>query len=68
LREADAHAEEKLQRAYEVLDQAVNDHAFPGGVLAVGYQDELIVTNSAGKRMTQNRPPSMWIRFTMPRR
>jgi CubicO group peptidase (beta-lactamase class C family) len=43
LREADAQSEEKLRRAYDVLDQAVADHAFPGGVLAVGYQDELIV-------------------------
>ncbi len=43
LREADAKAEAKLQRAYDVLDQAVADRAFPGGVLAVGYQNELIV-------------------------
>src|SRR4029077_8881158 len=43
LREADATSEAKLQRAYDVLDQAVADHAFPGGVLAVGYQGELIV-------------------------
>jgi beta-glucosidase-like glycosyl hydrolase/CubicO group peptidase (beta-lactamase class C family) len=43
LREADAQSEAKLQPAYDVLDKAVADHAFPGGVLAVGYQDELIV-------------------------
>ena len=43
LREADERSEAKLQRAYDVLDQAVADHAFPGGVLAVGYKDELIV-------------------------
>jgi beta-N-acetylhexosaminidase len=43
LREASSQDEDKLQRAYNVLDQAVSDHAFPGGVLAVGYNDELIV-------------------------
>lgn len=31
----------KLTRAYELLDRAVADRAFPGGVLAVGYRDEL---------------------------
>ena len=43
LREASSQEEDKLQRAYDVLNQAVADHAFPGGVLAVGYRDELIV-------------------------
>jgi beta-N-acetylhexosaminidase len=43
LREAGSSDEGKLQRAYDVLDQAVADHAFPGGVLAVGYRGELIV-------------------------
>ncbi len=43
LREANERSEAKLQRAYDVLNQAVADHAFPGGVLAVGYKDELIV-------------------------
>jgi beta-N-acetylhexosaminidase len=43
LREADAKTEEELQRAYDVLNRAVADHAFPGGVLAVGYRNELVV-------------------------
>jgi beta-N-acetylhexosaminidase len=43
LREADNQSESKLQRAYGLLDQAVADHVFPGGVLAVGYQGDLIV-------------------------
>ena len=38
-----AGADAKLKPAYDVLDRAVADHAFPGGVLAVGYQDELTV-------------------------
>lgn len=43
LRQASPQDESKLQRAYDVLDQAVADRAFPGGVLAVGYQNELMV-------------------------
>jgi beta-N-acetylhexosaminidase len=43
LRDATGAEEARLQRAYDVLDQAVNDRAFPGGVLAVGYKNELIV-------------------------
>ena len=58
LREVDAHAEEKLQRAYGVLDQAVNDHAFPGGVLAVGYQDELIV-HEFGRQTYDAKSPAV---------
>ena len=36
-------ADSKLKPAYDVLDRAVADHAFPGGVLAVGYRGELSV-------------------------
>jgi CubicO group peptidase (beta-lactamase class C family) len=43
LRVAGAQSQVKLQGAYDVLDRAVTDHAFPGGVLAVGYQGELSV-------------------------
>jgi CubicO group peptidase (beta-lactamase class C family) len=43
LREANEKSEAKLQHAYDVLDRAVADHAFPGGVLAVGSHGELIV-------------------------
>jgi beta-N-acetylhexosaminidase len=43
LREASSQDEDKLQPAYDVLARAAADHAFPGGVLAVGYKDELIV-------------------------
>ena len=32
-----------LKPAYDVLDRAVTDHAFPGGVLAIGYQNQLLV-------------------------
>jgi beta-N-acetylhexosaminidase len=43
LRGANAAAESRLKPAYDVLDRAVADHAFPGGVLAVGYRGELQV-------------------------
>src|SRR6202163_1607338 len=36
-------ADAKLKPAYELLDRAVADHAFPGGVLAVGLRAELLV-------------------------
>jgi beta-N-acetylhexosaminidase len=32
--------ESKLAAAYDLLDRSVADHAFPGGVLAVGCKDE----------------------------
>jgi beta-N-acetylhexosaminidase len=32
-----------LEPAYEVLDRAIADDAFPGGVLAVGWNDQLAV-------------------------
>jgi CubicO group peptidase (beta-lactamase class C family) len=34
---------QKLKPAYDVLDRAIADRAFPGGVLAVGYRGELSV-------------------------
>jgi len=41
LRPAGREMDAKLTRAYELLDRAVADRAFPGGVLAVGYRGEL---------------------------
>ena len=58
LREATSQEEEKLRRAYDVLDQAVADHAFPGGVLAVGYQDELIV-HEFGRQTYDAKSPAV---------
>src|SRR5579862_9877008 len=43
VRAAGAKTDSKLKPAYDILDRAVADHAFPGGVLAVGYQGELEV-------------------------
>src|SRR6202140_720052 len=58
LREADERSEAKLQRAYDVLNQAVADHAFPGGVLAVGYKDELIV-HEFGRQTYDAKSPAV---------
>jgi beta-N-acetylhexosaminidase len=41
LRPAPSAMENRLKPAYELLDRAVADGAFPGGVLAVGLNDEL---------------------------
>jgi beta-N-acetylhexosaminidase len=43
LRVAPASEAAKLQPAFQILDRAVADGAFPGGVLAVGWQGQLIV-------------------------
>jgi beta-glucosidase-like glycosyl hydrolase/CubicO group peptidase (beta-lactamase class C family) len=58
LREAGAQSETKLQRAYDVLEQAVADHAFPGGVLAVGYQNELVV-HEFGRQTYDAKSPAV---------
>jgi beta-glucosidase-like glycosyl hydrolase/CubicO group peptidase (beta-lactamase class C family) len=56
LREAGAQQQAKLQRAFDVLDRAVADHAFPGGVLAVGYQGELAVHEFGRQTYDMNSP------------
>src|SRR6202011_6218615 len=43
LRAGETNADAKLKPAYDLLDRAVADHAFPGGVLAVGLRAELLV-------------------------
>jgi beta-N-acetylhexosaminidase len=43
LRAAGATTDSKLKPAFDILDRAVSDHAFPGGILAVGYQGEVEV-------------------------
>jgi beta-N-acetylhexosaminidase len=58
LHEADAKSESKLQRAYDVLEQAVTDHAVPGGVLAIGYQGELIV-HEFGRQTYDAKSPAV---------
>src|SRR5215469_11470832 len=40
LQPMDARQDAKLQPAYEVVEKAVKDKAFPGATLAVGYRDQ----------------------------
>ncbi|HEX4642065.1 MAG TPA: serine hydrolase, partial [Candidatus Acidoferrales bacterium] len=58
LREATSKEEDKLQPAYEVLNRAVADHAFPGGVLAVGYKNELTV-HEFGRQTYDEKSPAV---------
>jgi CubicO group peptidase (beta-lactamase class C family) len=58
LREATSQEEDKLQPAYDVLDRAVADHAFPGGVLAVGYQNALVV-HEFGRQTYDPKSPAV---------
>ena len=41
LRATSEDDESKFARVYDFLDRSVDDHAFPGGVLAVGHKSEL---------------------------
>jgi len=43
LEPASAAMNEKLKPAFDLLDRAVADEAFPGGVLALGLNDDLVV-------------------------
>jgi CubicO group peptidase (beta-lactamase class C family) len=56
LHAADSKSEAKLQPAYDVLNRAIVDHAFPGGVLAVGYNNELIVREFGHQTYDPNSP------------
>jgi beta-glucosidase-like glycosyl hydrolase/CubicO group peptidase (beta-lactamase class C family) len=48
----------KLKSAYDILDRAVADRAFPGGVLAIGYQGELTV-HAFGRQTYEDTSPSI---------
>jgi beta-N-acetylhexosaminidase len=52
--------ESKLAAAYDLLDRSVADHAFPGGVLAVGCKDEFWI-HPFGKQSYE--PTSRVIKF-----
>ncbi len=56
LRPSDLADATKLQPAYDVLDRAVADRSFPGGVLAVGYRNELFVHASGRQTYDANSP------------
>jgi beta-N-acetylhexosaminidase len=56
LQPAPAATSDRLKPVFDLLDQAVADDAFPGGVLAVGYQDQLTV-HPFGKRTRDSKSP-----------
>jgi len=56
LHAAGAAAEARLKPAFDVLDHAIADHAFPGGVLAVGHRGELTVHAFGRQTYDANAP------------
>ena len=54
----DAAMETKLAPAYAALDAAVADHAFPGGVVAVGYKGQLAV-HAFGRQTYDAKSPAV---------
>jgi len=56
LRAASPEMAARLKPASEILDRAVEEKAFPGGVLAVGYRGELAV-HSFGKQTYDAKAP-----------
>jgi len=51
----DVRGEAQLQPAFDVIEAAVKDKAFPGATLAVGYKGKSRCTRLGNFRMTQNR-------------
>jgi len=58
LQPAPASMATSLKPAFDLLDRAVADGAFPGGVLAVGLHDQLVV-HSFGKFTRDPKSPSV---------
>ncbi len=53
-----AAAEARLKPAFDVLDRGVADHAFPGGVLAVGHHGQLTV-HAFGRQTYEGNAPAV---------
>ena len=58
LRDAGPAAKARLKPGFELLDRAVADGAFPGGVLAVGYRGELTL-HAFGKQTYEAKAPTV---------
>jgi beta-N-acetylhexosaminidase len=56
LQSAPAATSDRLKPVFDLLDRAVADDAFPGGVLAVGYHDELTI-HAFGKLTRDAKSP-----------
>lgn len=64
LKPMDAHEDSKLRSAYEVIEKAVKDKAFPGATLAVGFRGKVVV-HAFGKlsydaKSSAVKPPTMY--------
>ncbi len=57
LRAVGPDAETRLKPALDILDRAVADHAFPGGVLAVGHGGQLILHAFGRQTYESGAPP-----------
>ncbi|MGH9861050.1 MAG: glycoside hydrolase family 3 N-terminal domain-containing protein [Candidatus Acidiferrales bacterium] len=58
LREASAEMVQRLGPAFDVVNRAIADRAFPGAVLAVGYKGELAV-QAFGKHTYEAKAPDV---------
>ena len=58
LESMDSNADAKLQPAYDVLQKAIADKAFPGATLAVGYQGKVAI-HSFGKLTYDAKAPAV---------
>ncbi len=58
LRPAGSATDARLKPAYDVMHGAISDGAFPGGVLAVGYRDELTI-RAFGKQTYDSSAPTV---------
>ncbi|MGB8473171.1 MAG: glycoside hydrolase family 3 N-terminal domain-containing protein [Candidatus Acidiferrum sp.] len=54
----DVRADAKLQPAYDVLEKAIADKAFPGATLAVGYKDK-VALHAFGKLSYDAKSPQV---------
>jgi len=55
LQPMDVRSEAQLQPAFDVIEAAVKDKAFPGATLAVGYQGKVSVHAFGNWHMTRSR-------------
>lgn len=57
----DARAEAQLQPAFDVIEHAIADKAFPGATLAVGYKDK-VALHAFGKLSYDAKSPQVQLR------
>src|SRR5262249_8458364 len=55
---SDKLSDANLKAAYDLLDRGVTDHAFPGGVLAVGHGNEVLI-HAFGRQTYEAKSPAI---------